>query len=143
MQDTTTSYQLIPLPCVRDPRGNLSFIQGGGQIPFEIRRCYWIYDVPGGEIRHGRALRHTTELIVALSGSFDVRLDCGDGECHTVHLCRSNQGLLVAPMIWREIDNFSTNSVAMVLASSLFDEKDYIRDHEQFDRENQKNPKKI
>lgn len=122
----------IDLPKVNDPRGNLSFIQGGGNIPFEISRCYWIYGVPGGMFRHGRALRSTTELIVALSGSFDVIVDSGDGVRHTVHLCRGYKGLVVNPMVWREIDNFSTNSVALVLASSVFNEADYIREYNEF-----------
>ncbi len=127
-------YHIIDLPKVADPRGNLSFIEGGGKIPFEIARCYWIYGVPGGMFRHGRALRSTTEMIVALSGSFDVSLDCGDGIRHSVHLCRGYRGLVVEPMVWREIDNFSTNSVALVLASSVFDETDYVRDYNEFTR---------
>lgn len=125
-------FYIIKLPKVADPRGNLSFIQGGGKIPFEIARAYWIYGVPGGMFRQGRALRATTELIVALSGSFDVVLDAGDGERRIVHLCRGYQGLLVEPMVWREIENFSTNSVALVLASSIFSEPDYIRSYDDF-----------
>lgn len=121
-------FQVIDLPKIADPRGNLSFIEGGAPLPFEIARCYWIYGVPGGMFRHGRALRATTELIVALSGSFDVTLDTGDGTSHTIHLCRGYKGLLIEPMVWREITDFSTNSVAMVLASSVFSESDYIRD---------------
>lgn len=116
------SPRIIDLPVVADPRGNLSFIQGGGPLSFEIQRCYWIYDVPGGKVRHGRALRHTTELIVALSGSFDAVID---GEVY--HLCRGYQGLLVPPMHWRELVNFSTNAVALVLADTVYDEADYIR----------------
>ena len=123
------TVRIIELPKITDPRGNLSFIQGGAALPFEIERCYWIYDVPGGEVRYGRALKETSELIVALSGSFDVVID---GERH--HLCRSYQGLLLPPMHWREIDNFSTNSVAMVLASTTFCEDDYIRDYETYKR---------
>lgn len=125
-------FYTIDLPKVGDPRGNLSFIQGGGDIAFEIARCYWIYGVPGGMFRHGRALRTTTELIVALSGSFDVVVDTGDGLKHTVHLCRGYKGLVVDAMVWREIVNFSTNSVALVLASAIFDEDDYIRHYEEF-----------
>lgn len=120
------SPRIIDLPVVADPRGNLSFIQGGGSLPFEIQRCYWIYDVPGGKVRHGRALRRTTELIVALSGSFDAVID---GQ--TYHLCRGYQGLLVPPNHWRELVNFSTNAVAMVLADTLYDEADYIRPSEE------------
>ena len=123
------TVRIIELPKIADPRGNLSFIQGGAALPFEIERCYWIYDVPGGEVRYGRALKTTSELIVALSGSFDVVID---GERY--HLRRSYQGLLVPPMHWREIDNFSTNSVAMVLASTTFCEDDYIRDYETYKR---------
>lgn len=126
------SFYIIDLPKIEDPRGNLSFIQGGGNIPFEIERCYWIYDVPGGMFRHGRAMKTSTELIVALSGSFDVVLDSGMGDIHSFHLCRSYKGLVISPMIWRKIVNFSTNSVAMVLSSSVFDECDYIRDYDDF-----------
>jgi len=118
----------IDLPKITDPRGNLSFLQQGDLLPFEIKRCYWIYDVPGGRARRGRALRDTWEMIVPLSGSFDVKID---GEC-TVHLCRGNKGLLVPPMHWREIENFSTNSVAVVLASTVYDEADYIRDFDEW-----------
>lgn len=117
---------LIELPRIIDPRGNLSFIQEGPALPFEIQRCYWIYDVPGGKVRHGRRLRSTTELIVALSGSFDVNIIDPNGEKRTVHLCRSYMGLLIPPMHWRELVEFSTNSVALVLASSLYDESDYV-----------------
>lgn len=129
------TYTLIDLPRVADPRGNLSFIQQSQTLPFAIQRCYWIYDVPGGEVRHGRALRRTTELIVALSGSFDVMIDDGHGQSHTVHLCRSYQGLLLSPMCWREIVDFSTNSVALVLASTVYDASDYIRDYDEFIKE--------
>lgn len=123
---------VIDLPKVPDPRGNLSFIQNNDQIPFEIRRCYWIYDVPGGEIRHGHAFRRQREMIVALSGSFDVVVLAPDGIEKRFHMCRSYYGLLVEPMTWRAIDNFSTNSVAMILASTPYDEADYIRDFEEF-----------
>lgn len=123
--------QLIDLPKIPDPRGNLSFIQNGDQIPFDIARAYWIYDVPGGEMRHGHAFYTAKELIVALSGSFDVILDDGSGP-RRIHLARSYKGLLVPPMTWREIDNFSTNSVAMVLSSTPYSELDYIYDHDLF-----------
>lgn len=119
---------LIDLPKITDPRGNLSFIQYGPALPFDIKRCYWIYDVPGAHARRGRALRQTWEMIVPLSGSFDVKIDGERG----VHLCRGDKGLLVPPMHWREIDNFSTNSVALVLASTVYDESDYIRDFTQW-----------
>lgn len=119
--------QLLTLPKILDPRGNLTFIENGAQVPFDIQRVYWIYDVPAGEERHGHAFRRATEMIVALSGSFDVVMDTGEGE-RRVQLGRSFYGLLVPPMTWRRIDNFSTNSVALVLASTCYDESDYIRD---------------
>lgn len=115
---------IIEIPRILDPRGNLSFIQNGAALPFEIKRCYWIYDVPGGEKRHGHLFRRSAELIVALSGSFDVVIK-NDGEEQRFHLSRSYYGLYVPPMTWRELDNFSTNSVAMVLASTLYDADDY------------------
>lgn len=119
--------QLLTLPKILDPRGNLTFIENGNQVPFDIRRAYWIYDVPAGEERHGHAFRKATEMIVALSGSFDVVYDTGEGE-ERVHLGRSFYGLLVPAMTWRRMDNFSTNSVALVLSSTGYDECDYIRD---------------
>lgn len=124
---------LITIPRVTDPRGNLSFIQHPGACPFKIERVYWIYDVPGDFRRYGRALRSTAEMIVALSGSFDVELEYKDGTQKTVRLNRAYRGVVVPPMTWRVLDNFSTNAVVLVLASSLFDEdKDYIRDYEHF-----------
>lgn len=123
---------LVDLPRIRDPRGNLSFIQNYSQVPFEIARAYWIYDVPGGECRHGHAFYSQTELIVALSGSFDVVVDDGRTAPRTIHLSRSYKGLLVPPLTWRSLDNFSTNSVAMVLSSGLYTPDDYIRDYDQF-----------
>lgn len=122
---------IIDLPKICDARGNLSFIQNRSQVPFDIARVYWIYDVPGGRNRDGHAFRTQHELIVALSGSFDVTLS--DGKTRQVyHLSRSYMGLYVPAMTWREIDNFSTNSVAMVLSSTIYDEADYIRDFEEF-----------
>lgn len=126
-----TDVEIIALPKILDPRGNLSFIQNGAQVPFDIARVYWIYDVPGGELRHGHAYYSNRELIVALSGSFDVILDDGK-EVKKVHLNRSYSGLLVPPLTWRQIENFSTNSVAMVLASTSYDPTDYIYDYQQF-----------
>ncbi len=122
---------IIELPKVADPRGNLSFIQNSDQIPFDIKRAYWIYDVPGGMFRNGHAFCSQHEFIVALSGSFDIVLNDGNEE-RRIHMSRSYYGLYVPPMTWREIVNFSTNSVAMVLSSTLYDEDDYIRDFEQF-----------
>lgn len=126
--------QVVTLPKILDPRGNLTFIQNGAQVPFDINRAYWIYDVPAGEERHGHAFRRATEMIVALSGSFDVVTDTGAGE-ERVQLGRSFYGLLVPPMTWRRIDNFSTNSVALVLSSTNYDESDYLRDRDEWKRE--------
>ena len=122
---------IIQLPKVQDVRGNLSFIEENGHIPFAIKRSFWIYDVPGGEHRGGHAYRETEEFIVALSGSFDVVLDNGV-EKKTYHLNRSYYGLYVPKMMWREMNNFSTNSLALVLSSTKYDESDYIRDYDQF-----------
>lgn len=130
---TSNKPHIIDLPKVTDPRGNLSFIQNSVQIPFDIQRTYWIYDVPGGMFRNGHAFRTQHEFIVALSGSFDVVLHDGVEE-KRIHLSRSYYGLYVPPMTWRSIDNFSTNSVAMVLSSTLYDENDYIRDFEEFQK---------
>ncbi len=119
---------IINLPKVADPRGNLSFIEHGvrGVCPFEIERVYWIYDIPGGGERTGRALRHTTELIVPLSGSFDVELTDAEGKTEVTTLQRSDSGILVPPMTWRRIINCSGNAVALVLASTPYDPSDYI-----------------
>lgn len=119
--------EIIYFPKIKDPRGNLSFIQNPDQLPFVPRRAYWIYDVPGGEVRTGHAFRSQAEVIVALSGSFDVVLNDGERETRH-HLCRSYYGLYVAPMTWRMLDNFSTNSVALVISSTDYDPDDYIED---------------
>jgi len=123
--------QIISLPKIEDPRGNLSFIEELKQIPFKIERTYWIYDVPGGQVRGGHAFKVQQELIVALSGSFDVVIKDGTNE-YRYHLNRSYYGLFVEPGLWRQLENFSTNSVAMVLSSTTFDENDYIRNFEDF-----------
>lgn len=123
--------RLIELPKIGDRRGNLSVIEEKNHIPFKVERTFWIYDVPGGESRGGHAYRSTEEFIVALSGSFDVVLDDGK-ERKTFSLNRSYYGLYVPKMIWREMTNFSTNSVALVLSSTEYDAADYIRDYEQF-----------
>lgn len=123
--------QIIDLPKFLDKRGNLSFIEEEIHIPFKIERTYWIYDVPGGEKRGGHAYRENQEFIVALSGSFDVILDDG-GEHRVFHLSRSYYGLYVPKGLWRHMENFSTNSLALVLASTLYDEKDYIYDYDEF-----------
>jgi len=118
---------LVQLPKITDPRGNLSFIEEDTHLPFKIRRVYWIYDVPGGEVRGGHAFRETEELIVALSGSFDVILNDGSKE-YRFSLNRSYYGVYVPRMVWRMLENFSTNSLAFICASTDFSEDDYIRD---------------
>ena len=123
--------RLIELPKIGDRRGNLSVIEEKNHIPFKVERTFWIYDVPGGESRGGHAYRSTEEFIVALSGSFDVVLDDGK-ERKTFSLNRSYYGLYVPKMIWREMTNFSTNSVALVLSSTKYDAADYVRDYEHF-----------
>lgn len=120
---------ILQLPRIRDARGTLSFIEFRRHLPFPIRRAYWIYDVPGGESRGGRAGRTTDEFLVALSGSFDVHLDDGES-VQVVSLNRSYFGVLVPRMIWRRLENFSTNAVCLVLASTAFDEADYVRDYD-------------
>ena len=121
--------RLIKLPKILDGRGNLTFIEGNQHIPFEIRRTYWIYDVPGGETRGGHAFREQQEFIVALSGSFDVVVD--DGKEKIVYqLNRSYNGLYIPNGFWRYIDNFSTNSLALILASTPYCSEDYIFDYE-------------
>lgn len=125
---------LINLPKILDKRGNLSFIESNNHIPFAIARTYWIYDVPGGETRGGHAYRQNEELVVALSGSFDVVLHDGQQE-YRFHLNRSYYGVFIPKMMWRTLDNFSTNSLALVLASTGYDAQDYIRDFEQFRKE--------
>ena len=122
---------LIELPRFFDLRGNLSFIEEDTQLPFKIRRVYWIYDVPGGEVRGGHAFRDTMELVVALSGSFDVVLHDGRKQ-YRFSLNRSYYGVLIPKMIWRSIENFSTNSLALIIASTDYEESDYIRKFEDF-----------
>lgn len=121
----------INLPKILDKRGNLSFIESDNHIPFTIKRVFWIYDVPGGENRGGHAYKNSEEFIVAMSGSFDVELDDGKNK-QTVHLNRSYNGVYVPKKVWRQFSNFSTNSVAMVLSSTMYDCKDYIRGYEEF-----------
>lgn len=124
---------ILQIPKVEDPRGNLSFIQDGLPCcPMEIQRVYWIYDVPGGRERHGHAFRRAAELIVALSGSFDVVVTAPDGTQTRHHMARSYYGLYVPPGTWRAIDNFSTNSVAMVLSSTVYDPEDYIENFDEY-----------
>tara|TARA_B100001059_G_scaffold41029_1_gene32996 strand:- start:5644 stop:6045 length:402 start_codon:yes stop_codon:yes gene_type:complete len=123
--------QLIELPKTKDIRGNLSFFENDNQIPFKIKRTYWIYDVPGGEYRGSHAFKDSTELIIALSGSFDIVLNDGKEE-KRFHLNRSYSGLYVPNMLWRSLDNFSTNSVALIVSSHAYDETDYVRDFDEF-----------
>jgi len=123
--------KIIQLPKIIDKRGNLSFIESNNHIPFIIERCFWIYDVPGGEKRGGHAYKESQEFIVALSGSFDVIVDNGKIR-KKYNLNRSYYGLYIPRMHWREMDNFSTNSLSLVLSSIVFDERDYIRDYQMF-----------
>ena len=133
MPDAPARPVILQIPRVEDPRGNLSFIQNGASCcPLEIKRAYWIYDVPGGRERHGHAFRTASELIVALSGSFDVVVTEPDGTVTRHHLCRSYYGLYVPPMTWRALDNFSTNSVAMVLSSTTYSPGDYIESFDDY-----------
>lgn len=131
MGQTLDTCRLIDLPKISDPRGNLTFIEGSVHVPFDIARMYYLYDVPGGSERGGHAHKALHQLIIAMSGSFDVVLDDGSDK-KRVHLSRSYYGLYVCPMIWRELDNFSSGAVCAVLASNRYDEADYYRDYDQF-----------
>lgn len=119
---------LFDLPVIRDQRGNLTFIEGMNHVPFAIKRVYYLYDVPGGAERGGHAHRELQEFIVAISGSFDVIISDARHVCR-IHLNRSYFGICVGPMVWRKLDNFSSGSVCLVLASSPYDEADYHRDY--------------
>lgn len=123
--------KIIELPRINEPRGNLTFIEGSRHIPFDIKRVYYLYDVPGGAARaaHGHKALH--QVMIAMSGSFDITLDDGH-EKKLFHLNRSYQGLYIPPMLWRDLDNFSSGAVCMVLASDVYDESDYYRDYQQF-----------
>lgn len=125
------SAQIINLPKILDPRGNLSFFENSNQIPFDIKRTYWIYDVPGGEIRGSHAFKESHEFIIALSGSFDIVLNDGEKETK-FSLNRSYYGLYVPNLLWRSIENFSTNSLALIVSSLSYDSTDYIRDFDEF-----------
>jgi len=128
---TLKDCRIIDLPKITDPRGNLTFIQGWEHIPFDIKRVYYLYDVPGGAERGAHGHRRLQQLIVAMSGSFDVILDDGF-DTKKIHMNRSYYGLYISPMMWRDITNFSSGAVLMVLASEVYDEADYFRDHDQF-----------
>lgn len=121
----------IDLPVVPDRRGNLTFVEGENHIPFPIRRVYWIYDVPGGERRGGHGYRKLEEFIVAVSGSFDVVVDDGNAR-RRFHLNRSYFGVYLPSLLWRSLENFSTNAVCLILASRVYSEDDYLRDHDEF-----------
>lgn len=125
------STSIVELPKISDPRGNLSFVEGGKHVPFEIRRVFYLYDVPGGAWRAGHALKTCHQFLIAISGAFDVIVD--DGRTRTRHhLNRSYFGLYLPPLIWREIDNFSSASVCLTLASECYDESGYFRNYEEF-----------
>ena len=123
--------KIVSLPKIFDPRGSLSFFENSNQIPFDIKRTYWIYDVPGGESRGSHAFKESHEFIIALAGSFDVILNDGTGEIK-YSLNRSYYGLYIPNMLWRRIENFSTNSLALIVSSVPYDDLDYIRDFEEF-----------
>jgi WxcM-like protein len=123
--------RLIDLPKITDPEGNLTSIEGGRHVPFEIKRVFYLYDVPGGAIRAGHALKTCQQFIIAMSGSFDVIVDDGT-DTTRYHLNRSYTGLYVPALIWRELENFSSGSVCTVLASEVYDENSYYRDYEEF-----------
>ena len=126
--------KITELPKILDARGNLSFVEENNHVPFVIKRTFWIYDVPGGVRRGAHAYRETEEFIVALSGSFDVILDDGMGNVTTYHLNRSYYGIYVPKLMWRVMDNFSTNSLALVLSSTDYNEEDYIFDYKEFQK---------
>jgi hypothetical protein len=130
---TFPAHQLVSLSKITDPRGNLTFVQGQKDIPFDIRRVFYLYDVPTGESRGAHAHRQLHQFLVCLSGSFDVHLDNGESK-HVVHLNRPWLGLHIPPMIWASEENFDPGSVCLVLASDLYDEQDYIRDFSEFQR---------
>ncbi len=125
--------KIIELPKIHDPQGNLTFVESDAQVPFGIERAYYVYDVPGGSMRGGHAHKELHQFIVAMSGSFDITLDDGKDK-KKFHLARSYYGLYVCPMIWREIDNFSSGSVLMCLASHKYEEADYYREYDEFMR---------
>jgi dTDP-4-dehydrorhamnose 3,5-epimerase-like enzyme len=131
MQERIEGVSLIQLPKILDPRGNLSFFENSNQIPFDIKRTYWIYDVPGGEIRGSHAFKESHEFIIALSGSFDIILNDGKKDVK-YSLNRSYYGLYVPNLLWRRLENFSTNSLALIVSSIGYKEADYIRDFNEF-----------
>ena len=130
-------YQLIELPKILDPRGNLTFLQNGSQVPFTIKRVFWTYDVPGGQIRGGHAFKEQEQVIVALSGSFEVVFTLRTGEKEKVMLNRSYYGLYIPPLTWRHMENFSTNALSLHLASTEYDSSDYLYDFDEFKNYNE------
>ena len=130
------SPQIIQLPKIADPRGNLTFLQNPDQVPFFIKRVFWTYDVPGGETRGGHAYRTQQEIIIALSGSFDVVITDRNNEQQTFSLNRSYYGLFLPAHTWRHMQNFSTNSLGLHLSDSIFNKEDYIREFETFQKSN-------
>lgn len=129
------NIQLINLPKIDDPRGNLTYFQSNDQIPFKIERVFWTYDVPGGQTRGGHAYYKQNELIIALSGSFDVITTKPNGFKKVYTLNRSYYGLLVPARIWRHLENFSTNALSLHASDTVFDESDYVRNYEDYMRE--------
>lgn len=127
-QGDISSCRMVDLPKISEARGNLSFIEGNSHIPFDIQRVYYLYDVPGGAARGGHAHKGLQQLVIAMSGSFDVVLNDGSAK-KRIHLNRSYNGLYICPMIWRELDNFSSGSVCLVLASNIYSEDDYYREY--------------
>lgn len=123
--------RLIELPKICDPRGNLSFVEGGRHVPFSIQRVFYIYDVPGGETRGGHAHRQCQIVLIAVAGSLSVRLTDGKEE-KVIHLDRSNKGLLIPPGVWKVMENFTTGTVIVALASRQYEEEDYIRDYDDY-----------
>lgn len=128
---SVSNCRIVELPKIQDPRGNLTFIENSRHIPFDIKRVYYLYDVPGGSDRGSHAHKQLHQFIVAMSGSFDVVLDDGRQK-KRFHLNRSHYGLYVCPMMWRYLDNFSSGSVCLVLASEKYSENDYIRNYDEF-----------
>jgi dTDP-4-dehydrorhamnose 3,5-epimerase-like enzyme len=131
MSTPLDDVRVIDLPRIQDPRGNLTFVEGGQHVPFDVKRVYYLYDVPGGETRGGHAHRELEQLLIAVSGSFTVRLDDGNRQ-ESFALNRPYKGLLIPRMVWRELEDFASGSVCLVLASEHFDEADYYRDHVDF-----------
>ncbi|TDX09268.1 sugar 3,4-ketoisomerase [Flavobacterium sp. S87F.05.LMB.W.Kidney.N] len=130
--------KILDFPKIQDPRGNLTFLQNPNQIPFEIKRTFWTYDVPGGEVRGGHAYKNQEEVIIALSGSFDVVITNLDGSTEKISLNRSYYGLYLPAKTWRHMENFSTNSLALHVSSETFSHEDYLRDFEEFKQELEK-----